>query len=89
VALPLAVGAFVVLGAALLAGSIVPWRSDRLAEQLGAYAAFGVVLSALWFVLAHSASLLGAEHGARAGVLSCAALVFCVGAAVAVTGSRR
>ena len=88
VALPLAVGAVVVLGAALLAGSIVPWRSDRLAEQFGAYAAFGVVLSVLWFALARSASLLGAEHGVGAGALACAALACCVGAAVTVTGSR-
>ena len=88
VALPLAVGAVVVLGAALLAGSVIPWRSDRLAEQLGGYAAFGVVLTVLWFALARTAALLGAEHGARAGVLACAALAGCVGAATAVTGRR-
>jgi hypothetical protein len=86
--LPLAVGAVVLLGAGLLAGSLVPWRSDRLAEQLGAYAAFGVVLSSLLFALARSAPLLAAEHGARAGVLASVALAGCVGAAVAVTGSR-
>ena len=73
----------------LLAGSVVPWRSDRLAEQLGGYAAFGLVLSALWFVLARAAPLLGADHGARAAALAGAALAGCVGAAVAVTGSRR
>lgn len=89
VALPLGVAAVVVLGAALLAGSLVPWRSDRLTDQLGAYAAFGAVLSALWFALAHGAPLVGAEHGARAGALALAALACCFGAAVAITGSRR
>ena len=88
IALPLVVGAAVMLGAALLAGSLVPWRSDRLADQLGAYAAFGVVFSTLWFVLARAASLVGAEHGARAGALALAALACCFGAAVRVTGSR-
>lgn len=88
VALPLAVGAVVILGAAFLAGSLVPWRSDRLADQLGAYAAFGVVLSALWFALARSAALVGAENGARAGALALAAFACCFGAAVRVTGSR-
>jgi hypothetical protein len=83
--LPLAVGAAVVLGAALLAGSVVPWRSDRLADQLGAYAAFGLVLSGLWFALARSASLVGAEHGPRAGALALAALVCCFGGAVSVS----
>jgi hypothetical protein len=88
-ALPLAAGAVVVLGAALLAGAIVPWRSDRLAEQLGAYATFGVVLSALWFALARAAPFVGAGHGARAAALAGAGLAFCVVAAVAVTGMRR
>jgi hypothetical protein len=88
VALPLAVGAVVVLGAAFLAGSLVPWQSDRLADQLAGYAAFGVVLSALWFALARGASLVGAEHGVQAGALALAALAGCFGAAVLVTGSR-
>jgi hypothetical protein len=88
VASPLAAAAAVVLGAALLAGSIVPWRSDRLAEQFGAYAAFGVVLSVLWFALARAAVPLGADHGARAAALAAAALLSCFGAAVTVTWRR-
>ena len=87
-ALPLAVGAVVVLGAALLAGSLVPWGSDRLAEQLGAYAAFGVVLSVLWFGLARGSRLVGAEHGARAGGLAFVALGCCIAFGVTVTGRR-
>jgi hypothetical protein len=88
VVLPLAAGAAVVLGASLLAGSLVPWRSDRVADQLGAYAAFGAVLSILWCALARTALLVGAEHGVRAGVLALGALACCFGAAVALTGSR-
>jgi hypothetical protein len=88
VVLPVAAGAAVVLGAAQLGGSLVPWRPDRLAEQLGAYAAFGVVLSMLFLVLAWSAPLVGADHGARAGMLALAALGFCVGSATLVTARR-
>ena len=89
VALPLAVAAAAVVGAALLAGSIVPWRSDRLAEQLAGYAAFGAVLTILGFALARTAALVGAEHGARAGALAGAALFACLAAAIAVAGRRR
>jgi hypothetical protein len=87
-ALALAAGAVVTLGAGFLAGSLVPWSSDRLADQLAAYAAFAVVLSVLWFALARTAPLVGAAHGLRAGALAVAALACCFGAAVAVTGSR-
>jgi hypothetical protein len=86
--LPLAVAMPVVLGAALLAGAVVPWRSDRLAEQLGAYAAFGVLLSLLGFALARAAPVIGAEHGPRAAALASAALACCVGAAVSLIGRR-
>ena len=82
---PLAAAALVVLGAALLAGALVPWRSERLAEQLGAYAAFAAVLTALWLALAHAAPLVRAEHGARAGALAAVTLVCCVGAATALS----
>jgi hypothetical protein len=88
VLLPLAAGAAVVLGAALLGGSLVPWRADRLAEQLGAYAAFGVVVSTLFLVLAWSAPVVGAERGALAGILALATLGLCVGAATLVTARR-
>lgn len=85
---PLAAGAAVVLGAALLGGSLVPWRADRIAEQLASYAAFAVVLTVLWLALARSALLLRAEHGASAGALTAAALVSCLGAATLVTARR-
>ncbi len=88
VALPLVAAAAVVLGAALLGGSLVPWRPDRLAEQLGAYAAFGVVLCAVWFALARSAPLVAAESGARAGALAAAALALSLVAATLVTARR-
>jgi hypothetical protein len=77
-----------VLGAALLGGSLAPWRPDQLADQLGAYATFGVVVSVLLVVLARSAPLVGAERGARAGLLAVAALLGCVGLAVCVTARR-
>jgi hypothetical protein len=88
VVLPLAVAAVVTLGAASLAGSLVPWRPDRLTDQFGAYAAFGVVLSGLWFALARSAPLVGAEHGAQAGALALVSLAVCFSAAVSIAGRR-
>ena len=82
---PLAAAALVVLGAALLAGALVPWRSERLTEQLGAYAAFAAVLTAVWLALAHAAPLVHAEHGAGAAALAAATLLCCVGAATALS----
>jgi len=85
---PLGIAGLLVLGAALLAGSLVPWRSERPVEQLGAYAAFAAVLTGVWIALARLAPLVGAEHGPRAGGLAAAAFACCVAASI-VHAARR
>jgi hypothetical protein len=87
--LPLAAVLALVLASALLAGAAVPWRAERLGEQLGAYAAFGVFAGALWFALAHVAQLLNAEHGLRAAALVATATLACASAAALVQGARE
>ncbi|MHB8641983.1 MAG: hypothetical protein ACYDA3_03730 [Gaiellaceae bacterium] len=85
---PLVAVLALVLASALLAGALVPWRAERLGEQLGAYAAFGICAGALWFALAHVAQLLGAEHGLRAAVLVAASASTCAAASALVQGVR-
>jgi len=87
-AAPLAVAGLLVLGAALLAGALVPWRSERQVEQLGAYAAFAAVLTGVWIALARLAPLVGAEHGPRAAMLAAAGFACCVAASVALSARR-
>jgi len=86
--LPLAAVLALVLATGLLAGAVVPWRSDRLGEQLGAYAAFGVVAAVVWASLARLAPLLHAEHGLRAVALVACASLACVAASAGVQGRR-
>jgi hypothetical protein len=88
VVLPLGAATSVLLGSALLGGSLVPWRAERLGDQLGSYAAFGVVAAAVAFVLARIAPVIGAEHGLRAGGLAAAALCACAGTATLATARR-
>ena len=85
---PLGIAGLLVLGAALLAGSLVPWRSERPVEQLGAYAAFAAVLTGVWIALARLAPFVGAERGARAAGLAAAAFACCVAASI-VHSARR
>lgn len=44
------------LGAAALAGALVPWRADRPAEQLASLAAFAAVAGGLWLALSRIAT---------------------------------
>ena len=85
---PLGVAAMVLLGAALLAGALVPWESDRFAEQLGAYAALAVLLTALSFALARLAPMVGAERGTGAAMLGVASLICCLVVVATLTGRR-
>jgi len=85
---PLAVAGLVVLGTALLAGALVPWRSERPIEQLGAYAAFAVVVTAVWVALARVAPYVGAERGPGAAWLAGAAFAACAAASVLYSAGR-
>jgi hypothetical protein len=85
---PLGAGALLVLGSASLAGALVPWRSERLIEQLGAYAAFAVLLVAGWAALARFAAVAGAERGVAAFGLVAAAFACCVVGSVAICARR-
>jgi hypothetical protein len=85
-ALALAPLACVLFGAALLAGAIVPWRASRAFEQLGSFAAFAVLATALSFALARIAPAVRADSGAGAAVLAWSALAACVLAAAEVAG---
>lgn len=75
----LGVAAFV-LASASVAGALVPWRSDRPAEELGSFAALVAVAAVLWYALGHAVETLGGGTGASAAVL---ALTLC--GAVALT----
>jgi hypothetical protein len=76
-------------GAALLAGAIVPWRECRAFEQLGSFAAFAVLATAISFALARIAAVVHADSGAGAVVLASSALAACVLAAAEVAGRTR
>jgi hypothetical protein len=65
----LAVTVFV-LAAALIAGSLVPWRSDRQAEELATCVAFVGVAGGLWLALGRAAEALGGGTLATAVVLT-------------------
>jgi len=86
--LAVALAGLLVLGAALLAGALVPWRSERPVEQLGAYGAFAAVLTGAWIALSRLAPFVGAERGSRAAGLAAAACVCCVAASI-VHSARR
>lgn len=51
----LAVAGALTFAAALVAGTLVPWRGDRLPDQLASYAAFALVGIALWLVVSTAA----------------------------------
>src|SRR5207247_2101031 len=87
-AAPLAVAGLLVLGAAALAGALVPWRAERYLEQLGAYAAFAGVLAGAWVALARLAPHVDAERGPRAVLLATTAFACCVAAAIALSARR-
>jgi hypothetical protein len=53
--LSLGVAVAIVFSAALLAGALVPWRSDRVADQVVSYAALAAATLALWLALSAAA----------------------------------
>jgi hypothetical protein len=61
-----------VLAAASVAGALVPWRSDRPAEELGSFAALIAVAAVLWYGLGHAVEALGGGTGISAAVLAAA-----------------
>lgn len=82
--LGLLAAAGVVLGAATLAAAVVPWRRDRLPDQLVSYVAFGVAAAGAWLAAGRAARALeaaGAAPRAAAGV----AIAFVLGLALAAT----
>jgi hypothetical protein len=81
VLLQVAGAAVFVLAAALIAGALVPWRSDRPGEELATCVALVGVAAALWFALGHAAGALGGGGAATASLLTLEA-----GTAVALTG---
>ena len=77
--------------AALVAGALVPWRGDRLPEQLASYGAFALVATALWLAVsaaARSAPFVGLPERLFTAIAVPLVLVASV-AAVAVRVARR
>jgi hypothetical protein len=85
---PLGVAVLLVLGAAALAGALVPWRAERPVEQFGAYCAFAAVLAGASLGLARVAPLVDAERGPRAAALAASAFLGCVAAAIFLSARR-
>jgi hypothetical protein len=50
-----------VLGIAVVSGAIVPWRSDRVVEQIASYTACIVLVGALWYLVGKVAAPLAAR----------------------------
>jgi len=72
------------LAAASVAGALVPWRSDRPAEELGSFAALVAVAAVLWYALGHAVEALGGGTGVSAAALAaalCAAVALTAGLA--------
>ncbi|MEX2211548.1 MAG: hypothetical protein WD689_07275 [Gaiellaceae bacterium] len=58
------------LGAAAIAGALLPWRSDRPADELASFGALVAVATGLWFVLGRAAESLGGGTAASVAVLT-------------------
>ena len=87
----LAVAAALTFASALVAGTLVPWRGDRLPEQVASYAAFALVAIALWLVVstaARNAPLVGLSERVVTALSVPLVLVTSI-AAVALRAERR
>lgn len=76
------------LGAAALAGAIVPWRPDRPAEQLASLAAFAAVAGGLWLALSTAATAAPGPATTAALLAGEVGLAVAVSAAVAARRTR-
>jgi len=74
-----------VVAAAIVGGSVVPWRPDHVVDQIGSYAVVGAVTASLALLLsqlAAGASSLGLPEALAAAIAANAS----VAAAIAVAG---
>lgn len=76
-----------VLGVAAISGTIVPWRSDRVVEQIASYTACVVLVGVLWYLVGKVAEPLadgGVPEPAIFATLGLTAIAIGVGASVAL-----
>ncbi len=81
-----------ILAVAAVSGTVVPWRSERLAEQIASYTACLVLVGVLWYLFGKVAAPLaaaGAPEPAIFAALGLTAVAASLGTSAALAGGSR